>query len=64
MSKKNKPGPGCEHTWQPVSVKQAGGTHSLLDVARTVVMLRCTTCGWIGHYVLPGHWELNEVKRR
>lgn len=62
--KKASPEPGCKHAWEPVSAKQVGVVHALIDQARTIVVLRCATCGWIGHYVLPGHWELHEVKRR
>ena len=61
--KKNKPDPGCKHSWDPVAVKQLGTPQALLDSARTIVVMRCTTCGGIDHHVLPGHWTLDEVRR-
>lgn len=66
MSRKKgkRPVAECQHTWEPFSAKQVGSVNAFIDMARTVVLLRCGICGDLNHRIVPGHWTLNEVKRR
>lgn len=66
MSKKRekKDVPPAHECWLDLSAVKQLGAGSLLDAARTVVVLRCAKDGCISHYVLPGHWTMGELGKR
>lgn len=55
-----EPDEGHDCRWQVVG-SQLRGSGSLLDQARTLVLLRCETCRMPLSVTLAGHWTAREL---